>query len=126
MKADTHFAWDPDFHGQALSKVKDTLSRAPVHKFFDAKKKLTLQCDASFTGLGACLMQYNHPIAYASRSLTATEQNYAQIEKKTLAAVFGMEHFENYTYGRHVTIQSDHNPLEKTCIVHPSVYRECY
>ncbi|XP_062574516.1 uncharacterized protein K02A2.6-like [Saccostrea cucullata] len=31
---------------------------------------------------------------------------------QTLAAVFGMEHFENYTYGRHVNIQSDHKPLE--------------
>lgn len=30
LKADTHFAWDPDIHGQALDKVKDTLSRASV------------------------------------------------------------------------------------------------
>ncbi|XP_061195310.1 uncharacterized protein K02A2.6-like [Saccostrea echinata] len=82
LRAETHFAWDPDIHGQAFDKVKDTLSRAPVLKFFDAKKKLTLQCDASSTGLGACLMQDNHPIAYASRSLTATEQNYAQIEMR--------------------------------------------
>lgn len=37
------------------------------------RKKMTLQCDASFSGLGACLMQDNHPITYASRSLTATE-----------------------------------------------------
>lgn len=26
--------------------------------------------------------------------------------------MFGMEYFENYTYGRHVMIQSDHKPLE--------------
>jgi hypothetical protein len=49
LKAETHFAWDPDIHGQAFEKVKDTLSRAPVLKFFDAKKKLTLRCDASST-----------------------------------------------------------------------------
>jgi hypothetical protein len=76
------------------------------------RKKLTLQCDASSTGLGACLMQDNHPIAYAARSVTSTEQNYAQIEKETLATVFEMEHLVNYTYGLHVTIQSDHKPLE--------------
>ncbi|XP_061194972.1 uncharacterized protein LOC133203143 [Saccostrea echinata] len=87
LRAETHFLWDPDTHGQAFDKVKDTLSRAPVVKFFDAKKKLTLQCDASSIGLGACLMQDNYPIAYALRSLTATKQNYAQIEKDTLAAV---------------------------------------
>lgn len=57
---------------------------------------------------------------YASRSLTATERNYAQIEKKTLEAVFGMEHFEKYSYGRHFTIQSDHKPLE--IIVHKNLH----
>ena len=112
LKADTHFLRDNDVHGTAFAKVKTILSQAPVLKFFDPGKQLTLQCDASASGLGACLMQENHPIAYASRSLTSAEQNYAQIEKETLAAVFGMEHFENYTYGRHVTIQSDHKPLE--------------
>jgi hypothetical protein len=36
----------------------------------------------------------------ASRALTKTEQNYAQIEKELLAVVFGMEKFHQYTYGR--------------------------
>jgi hypothetical protein len=44
----------------------------------------TLQCDASELGLGATLMQNDQPIAYASRALTKTEQNYAQIEKELL------------------------------------------
>lgn len=71
-------------------------------------------------------IQSSHRIRFTFADSHRTELLNAQIEKETLAAVFGMEHFENYTYGRHVTIQSDHNPLEKTCIVHPSVYRECY
>ena len=32
-------------------------------------------------GLGAILIQDDHPIAYVSRSLTSTQRNYAQIEK---------------------------------------------
>ena len=51
----------------------------------------TLQCDASELGLGATLMQNDQPIVYASRALTKTEQNYAQVEKELLAVVFGME-----------------------------------
>ena len=63
-------------------------------------------------GLGACLMQDGHPVAYASRSLTPTEVQYAQIEKELLAIVFAMEKFETYLYGRKVLVESDHKPLE--------------
>lgn len=38
--------------------------------------------------------------------------NYAQIEKKLLAIVFGVERFHQYTYGRQVVVDSDHKPLE--------------
>lgn len=71
-----------------------------------------IQCDASSTGLGACLLQDNHPIAYASRSLTTAEQNYSQIEKELLAICFATEKFNQYVYGRPMTVQSNHCPLE--------------
>ena len=59
-------------------------------------------------------MQNNQPVVYAWRSLTQTEVQYAQIEKKMLAMVFGMEKFETYLYGRtrKVLVESDHKPLE--------------
>ena len=57
-------------------------------------------------------MQDGHPVAYASRSLTPTEVQYAQIEKELLAIVFAMEKFETYLYGRKVLVESDHKPLE--------------
>ena len=47
-----------------------------------------------------------------SRTLTETERRYAKIEKEMLAIVFSLEKFHQYTYGRHVKIQSDHKPLE--------------
>ena len=81
-------------------------------KFFDPQKKTVLQCDASMSGLGACLMQDEHPVAYASRALTLTETNYAQIEKELLAIVFGVERFEGSVYGRKIVIDTDHKPLK--------------
>lgn len=63
-------------------------------------------------GLGACLMQNGQPVAFASRSLTPTEVQYAQIEKELLAIVFGMEKFKTYLYGRKVLVETDHKPLE--------------
>ena len=44
--------------------------------------------------------------------MTSAEQNYAQIEKELLAVVFAYERFHQYTYGRDLTVQSDHKPHE--------------
>lgn len=97
---------------EAFCRLKDKIAKAPVLKYYDPSKELTLQCDASETGLGAALTQAGEPVAFASRALTQTEKGYAQIEKECLAIVFGTEKFHQYTYGRKVTVQSDHKPLE--------------
>ena len=69
--------------------------------------------DASSKGLGAVLLQDGHPIAYASRALSTTQQRYAQIEKEMLAVVFGCTKFHEYIYGvPNVKVESDHKPLE--------------
>lgn len=112
VKKDNEFLWEEDVHGKCLEDVKRVLTQAPVLKFFDPQKKTVLQCDASMSGLGACLLQDGHPIAYASRALTPAETNYAQIEKELLSIVFGVERFESYVYGRKVFVDTDHKPLE--------------
>lgn len=53
-----------------------------------------------------------HPIAYASRALSQTERNYAQIEKECLAIVFATERFEHYILGKDcIKVLTDHKPL---------------
>jgi RNase H-like domain found in reverse transcriptase/Reverse transcriptase (RNA-dependent DNA polymerase) len=112
LQKDNEFVWEEQVHGKCFNRIKQILSDAPVLRFFDIRAETHLQCDASEKGLGACLMQEGQPVAYASRSLTAAEINYAQIEKELLAIVFGMEKFEPYVHGRKVTVESDHKPLE--------------
>ena len=74
---------------------------------------MTIQCDASQGGLGAVLTKEGKPIHYASRALSKAEKNYAQVEKELLAIVFACERFDQYVYGRSVTVESDHKPLEQ-------------
>ena len=109
---DVEWAWLPQ-HDAAICKIKDLTTRHPVLRYYDLNEEVTLQCDASETGLGAALLQNGQPVAFASRTLTPTEQRYAQIEKECLAIVFGCDKFDQYLHGRDfITVHSDHKPLE--------------
>ena len=62
--------------------------------------------------IGVVLLQNEQPIAYASKVLTKSQQNYAQIEKEMLAIVFGCTRFHEYIFGLpSVEIETDHKPL---------------
>jgi hypothetical protein len=110
-RKDVPFNWAPA-QEKAFADVKQLVINSPVLAFFNERKPVVLQCDASQKGLGAALLQDDKPIAFASRALTETETRYAQIEKEMLAIVFALEKFDQYTYGRTCTVQSDHKPLE--------------
>ena len=106
-------AWYWSFEQEkAFHQVKEALVKAPVLRFFNERKPLTLQCDASQFALGAALLQDGHPVAFASRDLSPAEERYAQIEKEQLVVVYGKEHFDYFTYGRNVLVESDHKPLQ--------------
>ena len=109
---DVEFQW-LEQHAVAMATVKKFLTEAPVLKYYDVSKPVTVQCDASQSGLGAVLLQDDQPICYTSRALTDTERRYAQIEKEMLAIVWSCDKFDQYLYGRDtVTVESDHEPLK--------------
>uniref|UniRef100_A0A8C7JBX1 Gypsy retrotransposon integrase-like protein 1 n=1 Tax=Oncorhynchus kisutch TaxID=8019 RepID=A0A8C7JBX1_ONCKI len=92
--------------------MKSLASSMPVLRYYDVMKPVTIQSDSSQRGLGCCLMQEGQPVAFASRALTPTEQNYAQIEKECLSIVFSCQRFHHYLYGRDLVIaETDHKPL---------------
>lgn len=110
-RQDVTWSWSRE-HDEALNNLRKLITQAPVLQYFDPNKEVTIQCDASKDGLGACLLQNNHPIGFVSRSLTKSEQMYSQIEKELLAISFAVAKFHYYIYGREVSVQSDHKPLE--------------
>ena len=111
LKENIHWHWE-DQQQRAFAAIKTVLTSNPVLKFYDSKKPVKISVDASCGGLGAVLMQDDHPIAYASRALTDTQKKWAQVEKEMYAIVFGCEKFSHYMYGKHVDIETDHKPLE--------------
>ena len=106
----SRFEWTHE-QKEAMKKIKTCLTSSPLLAFYDVNEPVTITCDASGTGLGACLLQNDQPVAYASRSLTESERSYAQIEKEMLAIVYACERFNQYIFGKKVECQTDHQPL---------------
>ena len=105
------------FWGKSQQVLFDTLKKVvtetPVLRYYNLAEDVTIQCDASSSGMAAALLQGGQPVAYCSRAMTPAETRYAQIEKELLAIVFAVERFEPYVYGRDkVTVESDHKPLQ--------------
>ena len=101
---------------EAFQKLKGILQSAPLLTHYDPKKLVRLAVDASSFGLGAVLSHISEdgeekPIAFASRTLSSSEQNYSMIEKEALAIIFGVKQFHQYLFCRQFTLLPDHKPL---------------
>ena len=118
LKADIIFHWDTE-QKKAFELIKQNLSTQPVLAFYNVEKPVLISCDASQSGLGAVLLQDDHPVAYASRTLTDAETRYVQIKKGLLAIVFAFNKFHQYVYSKSVLVESDHKPL--VCIIKKSL-----
>ena len=83
---------------------------------YDPTLLLKLAADASQYGLGTVISHMlpggdERPIAFASRSLSKSEQNHAQRDKEALALIFGVKKFHAYIFGRKFTLVTDHQSL---------------
>ena len=76
---------------------------------------MLLDTDASDWGIGAVLSQVQgceeRVLAYGSRRLSATEQNYCTTRRELLAAIEFTSHFRQYLLGRTFTLRTDHSSL---------------
>nr|XP_037290834.1 uncharacterized protein LOC119186244 isoform X1 [Rhipicephalus microplus] len=112
LKKNVAWLWE-DRQDASFKALKEALATAPVLSYYEKGKPIRLSVDASQNGVGAVIIQDGHPLAYSSRSLTETQQRYAQIEKEMLAIVHGCERFRDYLFGQpEVVVESDHKPLE--------------
>ena len=111
LKKNVTWSWSST-QVEAFAEVKKLLCNSVTLSYHDPEKELTLENDACEYGLGSVLyLDGNKPLYYASRTLTESERRYSQIEKETLAIVFGLKKFHYYIYGRKINITTDHKPL---------------
>ena len=115
LSTNNDWIWGPE-QDKAFLAVKEELAKPTTLALYDPAASTKVAADASSFGLGAVLLQQNQqdmwkPIAFASRSLTQTEQYYATIEKEALAITWACEKFASYIVGMKFHIETDHKPL---------------
>jgi hypothetical protein len=109
--------------------LKKALISAPIIQPPDWSLPFEIMCNASDYAVGAVLGQTkdkkHHAIAYASKTLTGPQLNYATTEKELLAVVFAIDKFRSYLVGAKVIVYSDHAALmylltkkdDKPCLI---------
>jgi len=90
-KKGNQWAWGSEEQA-AFRRLKELLSTADVLAHVDPSLPLGVACDASAVGIGATLFhRYSdgseRPIANISKTLTASQRNYSQIQKEALAII---------------------------------------
>ena len=63
------FNWRPE-HDEAFGLIKKEVTAAPILAYYNPNKPTVLQTDASCKGLGACLLQNEKHVYFASKALT--------------------------------------------------------
>jgi hypothetical protein len=77
------------FDKMCLLMAADAFAAYPDHN-----KRSDVYTDASDFQLGAFIIQEGRPVAYFSRKLTKSQQNYTTMEKEMLSIVATLEEFE--------------------------------
>ena len=115
LSAKNQWLWS-NSQQQAFKTVQSMVSSNSALALFDLCRPTTVSADTLSYGVGAVLTQQQvsgewKPVSFISRSLTATEQCYAQIEKEALAVTWACERFRDFLTGLQFHIQTDHKPL---------------
>ena len=102
---------------RAYELLKDKICHSPVLAVPQPGKPFLWYTDASEIAVGCQLAQYDdegneHPVAYASSKLNATQRNWAVIEREAYAVVWALGHYRNMIFGAPLAVYCDHNPLK--------------
>ena len=115
LRKDVQWKWTSDCE-EAFQDCKKCLTNDNLLVHYDVNKLLHLACDATPFRLG-CVISHNmpngdeQPVAFASRTPTPTEKNYAQIDRESLGITYDVESFHKFLYMRKCNQITDNKPL---------------
>jgi hypothetical protein len=104
------FVWTEQATAAFLA-LKEAMVSTPVLQLPNFQKQFVIETDACDLGIGAVLMQDQHPVAFLSKPLSATHQQLSIYEKEFLALLMAVERWRPYLQRGEFLIKTDHHSL---------------
>jgi hypothetical protein len=95
----------------AFRTLKTSLITAPVLALPDFSCQFIVETDAIDLGIGAVLMQNNHPLAFVSKALGPRTRGLSTYEKEYMAILLAVEQWRAYLQHHEFLIKTDHASL---------------
>ena len=109
--------WSDEMN-ESFDQLKSALAEEVSLSFpdySDNASKLELFVDASGTGAGGCLQQWQcdsyKTIGYSSMTFTTAQRKYSTIERELAAIRWGIKSFRAFLFGVSFILYTDHKPL---------------
>lgn len=106
-----NFHWN-EYAEQAFKKPKEILATASVLVYPNFELPFVLETDTCDVGVGAVLLQQEHPVAFYSKKLSALRQRASTYAKELWAVTDSVQRWRHYLLDRTFTIRTDHHPLK--------------
>ena len=91
-KKNADFQWNSQYDTLYQCAKDHILENWKTLCYYDPDLPVSLETDASQSGLGAVLLQEGRPISFMSKAFTDTQSRYSNIEHEIIGMVTGVEH----------------------------------
>ena len=107
LNKENQWAWDTP-QKEAFKALKKELCLTPVLAHYNPSLETTVSANLSSHGLGVVIMQKQEdgnlrPAAYASRSMSATEERYAQVKKEALVVTWAFDTVQRFPHRSNIS-----------------------
>ena len=111
-KKNTNFQWNHQYDILYQQAKGHILENWQTLCYYDQELPVSIETDASQSGLGAVLLQEGRPVAFMSKAPTDTQSRHSNTEHENPGVATGVKHFHQYLFGKQFTLYTDHKPIE--------------